>query len=72
MDDSYEASPIDQKHCDEVALLFINMGAGQAQAQTMAKQLLKRARQIAQSRDMTEIEALETLLKRVIEVRNDD
>jgi hypothetical protein len=60
---------IDQNQCDEVAMLFIQFGADSSQAQTMARQLIKRSRQIALERDLSELEALETLLKQVIEAR---
>ena len=60
---------IDQNQCDEVATLFVQLGADSSQAQTMARQLIKRSKQIAQERDISELEALETLLKQVIQAR---
>lgn len=53
----------------QVAELFRRMGAGEAQAATMARQLLKRARQIAQEESITEVEAAQTLLNKVIQAR---
>ncbi|MFU8848735.1 MAG: hypothetical protein ACNA77_08465 [Opitutales bacterium] len=52
-----------------VTELFRRMGAGDDQAETMARQLLKRARQIAQEQDITEVEAAQTLLNKVIQAR---
>lgn len=55
-----------------VTQLFINMGAEPRQAEVMAKQLLKRADQIAQERHISNLEAVEKLLKQVIEARQGD
>jgi hypothetical protein len=52
-----------------VAQIFMNLGAPEAQAKVMAAQLLKRASQIAQERNISEVEAVETLLKQVIAAR---
>ncbi len=52
-----------------VARIFINLGADEAQAKVMAAQLLKRAEQIAEERGISKVEATETLLKQVIEAR---
>ena len=60
---------LDQNHLEQVAALFKRFGAEDAQANVMAKQLLKRSAQIAEERKITELEALETLLKQVIEAR---
>jgi hypothetical protein len=49
--------------------LFLKMGASEDQAQTMASQLLKRAGQIAAERDISNVEAVEILLKQVIEAQ---
>ena len=49
--------------------LFLKMGASEDQAQTMASQLLKRAGQIAAERDISNVEAVEILLKQVVEAR---
>jgi len=54
----------------KVARIFVNLGADQAQAEVMAKQLLKRSAQLASERKISEVEALETLLKQVIEARS--
>ncbi len=59
-------------HSDElsqVAQIFVNLGAAEGQAKVMASQLLKRAEQIAQERNISKIEATETLLKQVFEAR---
>lgn len=53
----------------QVVELFRRMGAGEAQAATMARQLLKRARQIAEEQNISEVEAAQTLLKKVILAR---
>jgi hypothetical protein len=54
---------------EQVARIFVNLGAPQPQAKVMASQLLKRAAQIADERRITKIEAMETLLKQVVEAR---
>ena len=53
----------------EIARIFINLGAEEKQADVMAKQLIKRAKQIAEERGISKVEATETLLKQVIEAR---
>ena len=47
--------------------LFQQMVADELQSQRMASQLLKRANQVAQEESISEVEALETLLKKIIE-----
>ncbi|MDG1302088.1 MAG: hypothetical protein P8R37_10925 [Opitutae bacterium] len=47
--------------------LFLQMGAPEKQAEKMAGQLLKRAEQIAFDRDISIVEAVEALLKKVVE-----
>jgi hypothetical protein len=59
----------DPTDVEKVALIFRNLGADAGQSQTMAGQLLKRAGQIADERDISKVEALETLLKQVVEAR---
>jgi hypothetical protein len=53
----------------EIAAIFVNLGAVETSAQVMAAQLLKRAGQIAEARDISKLEAVETLLKQVVEAR---
>lgn len=56
----------------EVLLLtqfFQNKGADDAQALRMASQLMKRARQLAETKAISEKEALEQLLKKIIEAQ---
>ncbi|MGJ8654107.1 MAG: hypothetical protein ACSHX8_12610 [Opitutaceae bacterium] len=65
-------SELDQDTLDGVTQLFVNLGAEKAQAKVMASQLLKRARQIAVEREISEVEATETLLKQVVQARNGD
>lgn len=52
-----------------VTELFRRMGAAHDQAETMARQLLKRAGQIAEEQDITEVEAAQALLNKVIQAR---
>ena len=59
----------DEEQLVQVATLFERMGAEAEQARVMAGQLLKRSKQISLERGITEIEALEGLLKQVIEAR---
>ena len=53
----------------EIAGIFVNLGAPEKQAEVMASQLIKRAEQIAQERDISKVEATERLLKQVLEAR---
>ena len=53
----------------EIACIFVNLGAPEKQAEVMAAQLLKRAEQIALERDISKIEATESLLKQILEAR---
>ena len=53
----------------EIACIFVNLGAPEKQAEVMASQLIKRAKQIAQERDISKVEATERLLKQVLEAR---
>ena len=50
--------------------LLIRIGADAEQAQRMAPQLIKRARQIAVERNITEAEALQGLLEKIREARS--
>ena len=43
------------------------MGADELQSQRMASQLLKRANQLAKEESISEIEALQNLLKKILE-----
>ena len=54
---------------DSVSALLRQLGASAQQAPVMAAQLLKRAEQLAAERQLSEVEALETLLRQVIEAR---
>lgn len=65
-------SELDQSVLEGVTQLFVNLGAEKAQAKVMASQLLKRAQQIAAEREISEVEATETLLKQVVQARNGD
>lgn len=53
----------------KIASIFVNLGAPEKQAEVMASQLIKRAEQIAQERDISKVEATESLLKQVLEAR---
>ena len=59
----------DENYLAQVATLLKRLGAESSQADVMAGQLLKRSKQIAEARDITQAEALEKLLKQVIEAR---
>ena len=52
-----------------IEALFLKMGAPEKQARTMASQLLKRARQVANEREIAVIEAVEELLKQITDAR---
>ena len=47
--------------------LFKQMGADELQSQRMASQLLKRANQLAKEESISEIEALQNLIKKILE-----
>lgn len=55
-----------ENHLELIKSLFLKMGAPEKQAQTMASQLLKRAGQIADEREIALVEAVEILLKQII------
>jgi len=55
-----------------VSALFERMGAAPQQAERMASQLLKRAEQLVEERGISYLEAVESLLKKVIEARSGD
>jgi len=61
---------LDPQELDGITQLFVNLGAQPDQAKVMAAQLLKRAVQIAEERQISKVEATETLLKQVIQARN--
>ena len=59
-----------EEECLEIIKsLFAKMGASEAQAQVMASQLLKRAGQISRESGITIIEAVEKLLKQIVQAR---
>ncbi len=60
---------IEEKDVQKVAELFRNMGAKENQAEVMAKQLLRRAAQLAEERKISLFESTETLLKRVVQAQ---
>ena len=54
-----------QDKITQVTIICQKLGAPKEQASTMAKQLLKRAEQLSQSQAISEIEALDYLLRLV-------
>jgi hypothetical protein len=52
-----------------LAQAFLRLGAQPRQADTMARQLLKRARQLAAKRHIDEALALEELLSKIVQGR---
>ena len=60
---------LSSKEVAKISWLFVNLGAPKKQAVVMASQLIKRAEQIAQERDISKVEATENLLKLVLEAR---
>ena len=60
---------LSSKEVAKISCLFVNLGAPKKQASVMASQLIKRAEQIAQERDISKVEATESLLKQVLEAR---
>jgi hypothetical protein len=59
----------EQQQLKLIRSLFLKMGASEAQAQTMASQLFKRAQQIASDRAISNVEAVGILLKQVVEAQ---
>jgi hypothetical protein len=53
----------------KISRIFVNLGAPVERSEVMALQLLKRAGQIATERGVPKVEAVETLLKQVVEAR---
>ena len=60
---------IEKMHIEAVKSLFSKMGASKEQANIMVSQLLKRAEQISREREITKFEAVEALLKQIIQAR---
>jgi hypothetical protein len=48
---------------------FVSMGASPEQARVMAAQMLKRARQLAHEKQISEVEAMSDLLTKVVQGR---
>ena len=63
-------SQLNEERVVQVKVLFERMGAGVEQSEVMARQLVKRASQIASEQKISEVEAMETLLKKVVEARH--
>lgn len=59
----------EEHHLELIQSLFLKMGAPERQSLTMASQLLKRARQIADERNITLTESVQQLLTQVVEAR---
>ena len=60
---------LSNKEVAKISCLFANLGAPKKKASVMASQLIKRAEQIAQERDISMVEATESLLKQVLKAR---
>ena len=59
----------DAQTVEQVSRIFVGLGADPDPAKVMAKQLLKRAAQIAEERQISYIEATQTLLNQVVAAR---
>lgn len=57
---------MNHKEITQVAGIFKNLGANQEQATTMARQLIKRAEQLAKENNSSNIKELQTLLDTAI------
>lgn len=60
---------MDEKTVSEVALLFERVGADAQAAATMARQIVRRSRQLAREESIEEEEALRRLLTKAIRGR---
>ncbi len=59
-----------EDHLDRVTRIFRGLGADETQATTMARQLLRRATQLASVEGISNLEATEKLLGKLIEARS--
>lgn len=59
----------EEKDVEMATRFFQNLEADAGQARVMAIQLLKRASQLAEKRQISKLEATETLLRQVVEAR---
>ena len=57
------------KDLTQVTALFVQLGAQTEQASLLAKQLLKRAEQLAAERNISLVESTDSLLRQVIRAR---
>ena len=53
----------EKKEVIEIARVFQNLGANEAQAQVMARQIIKRAERIAEEKESSKIDELRKLLE---------
>ena len=53
----------EKKEVIEIARVFENLGANEAQAQVMARQIIKRAERIAEEKESSKIDELRKLLE---------
>lgn len=60
-----------EAHVARVTELFCSLGASDENAEVMARQILKRAEQLSQERNISKTEATETLLRKVVEARQE-
>ena len=60
------------KNLDELTALCKKLGADPVQAETMARQLMKRSLQIAEKRNIDQIQAMDYLLKVIVHGRMGD
>jgi len=58
------------EHLEEVKALCLQCGASEEQAPVLAKQLLKRASQLAEERGISEVEAMDYLLRLMISAQD--
>ena len=63
-------SETDATDLGAVTRFFEAMGASPAQAEVMARQLLKRSEQLGEARGISNVEAAAILLKQVVEARD--
>lgn len=62
---------IPERETAQLQEFFLRQGASEQQAHTMATQLQKRSVQIAQSRNISRIEAMQELLSHILKAQND-
>lgn len=60
---------LSEDEVESVARIFVRLGASEKQAKVMSAQLIKQTIQMAETSGISKIEAMERLLKKIVEAR---